>query len=261
MRWQVNRLNQDDTKKRDTDLRAAAVVKTFATGGDTVFTLGPVDLDLSPGTSLAVVGPNGSGKSTLFQILTGNARATSGAVTLSGAPVASARTRFGYLPQHNLLPLWATPEELCRYAAGLLTSESRHADNALAYWDCLEFARRPVGLLSTGMRKRVGLAVATLHNPAVLVMDEPFEALDLGHIAALRQEIQRRTNAGLITIFATHIAGYAAELATAAFFLHKGAGQFLPWPSGRREREETLETRFAQVAPPPRALLHAARDQ
>jgi len=256
----VNGLNQNDPKETNPELRATAVVKTFpaAPAGDTAFKLGPVDLDLAAGTCLAVIGPNGSGKSTLFQILTGNVRASSGSVTLAGHPVAAIRKDFGYLPQHNLLPPWATPRELCLYAAGMLTGDTRHAENALTYWDCLDFARRPVGMLSAGMRKRVGLAVATLHDPRVLVMDEPFEALDLGHIAALRQEIQRRTESGRITIFATHIAGYAADLATAAFFLHNGSGHMMNWPATRREREEILESRFAQVAPPPRSFLHPA---
>ncbi len=256
-------LSHNDPKETKLDLRATAVVKTFpaAPSGDNTFKLGPVDLDLAPGTCLAVIGPNGSGKSTLFQILTGNIRPSSGSVTLAGAPVAAVRKDFGYLPQHNLLPPWATARELCLYASGMLTGDALHAANALAYWDCTAFAQRPVGMLSAGMRKRVGLAVATLHDPSVLVMDEPFEALDLGHIAALRQEIQRRTESGRITIFATHIAGYAADLATAAFFLHNGSGQMMPWPAARHQREEILESRFAQVAPPPRSLLHPARVQ
>ena len=109
------------------------------------------------------------------------------------------------------------------------------------------------------MRKRVGLAIATLHDPDVLILDEPFEALDLGHIAALRQEIQRRKAAGGITIFATHIASFAAELANSSFFLHNGHGSTISWPESKTTREEILERKFAEVAPPPSAFLHARR--
>ena len=241
-------------------LIAAEIEKVFP-GTQSGFKLGPINLDLPSSTSLAVLGPNGSGKSTLFQILTGNAPATSGQITLSGRPIYEFKKSCGYLPQHNLLPLWATPDELCRYSAGMLSSTPSAAKNALAYWDCLSFSDRPVGMLSTGMRKRVGLAVATLHNPPLLVLDEPFEALDLGHIAALRQEIQRRTSAGAITIFATHIASFAAELATAAFFVHHGTGSMIPWPESKSAREEILEKKFAEVAPPPLAFLHSGMTQ
>ncbi len=238
------------------ELIATAVEKKFP-DGTSAFKLGPVDLELRGGTSLAVVGPNGSGKSTLFQILTGNSPATSGQVLLSGRPISESRKSCGYLPQHNLLPLWATPDELCRYSGGMLASDAGAANNALAYWDCLDFSHRPVGTLSSGMRKRVGLAVATLHNPRLLVLDEPFEALDLGHIAALRQEIQRRTAAGDITIFATHIASFAAELGTAGYFVHHGTGSMITWPELKSAREEFLEQKFADVAPPPTAFLHS----
>lgn len=237
-------------------LIAAAVEKSFPDGAS-AFKLGPIDLELQGGTSLAVVGPNGSGKSTLFQILTGNLHATAGKVMLSGHLISESRKSIGYLPQHNLLPLWATPDELCRYSAGILASGTGAANNALTYWDCLEFSHRPIGMLSSGMRKRVGLAIATLHNPRLLVLDEPFEALDLGHIAALRQEIQRRSAAGDITIFATHIASFAAELGTAGYFVHNGTGTLIPWPESKSAREEFLEQKFAGVAPPPSAFLHA----
>ena len=240
-------------------LNTTALEKTFSDGAS-AFKLGPIDLDLEGGTCLAVSGPNGSGKSTLFQIMTGNMAPSSGTVTLSGYPIAESRKSCGYLPQHNLLPMWATPDELCRYSAGMLApGERAHnaAGNALAYWDCQDFAQRPIGMLSTGMRKRVGLAIATLHDPDVLILDEPFEALDLGHIAALRQEIQRRKAAGGITIFATHIASFAAELANSSFFLHNGHGSTISWPESKTTREEILERKFAEVAPPPSAFLHS----
>lgn len=125
------------------------------------------------------------------------------------------------------------------------------------YWDCVSFLDQPTARLSIGMRKRVGLAIATLSNPGILVLDEPFEALDLGHIAALKQEISRRSAAGLITIFATHIASYASELATAAWFFDAGKVVEMDWPSNIDDRNRIVTTKFKEVAPPPTASLHA----
>ncbi len=236
-------------------LHVSAVEKT--PGQDGGFRLGPVTLVCPGGTSLAVLGPNGSGKSTMFNLIAGQTKPDSGEITLNGKAASTMRRRIGYLPQQGNLPHWATPRELCAYSARLLGDTSGQlADNALRYWDCLDFQDELTGNLSTGMRKRVGLAVATLDNPDLLVLDEPFEALDLGHVAALRQEIRRRTETGKITIFATHIASCAAELATTAIFLTTGRATILEWPDGITQRSSLLEEKFLAAAPPPPQLLH-----
>ncbi len=221
------------------------------------FKLGPISLQCPSGTTLAVLGPNGSGKSTLFNLLAGQTRPDNGQVTLGGQLTETIRRRIGYLPQQGNLPHWATPHELCTYSARLLGDTSGElAVNTLRYWDCFEFRNELTGNLSTGMRKRVGLAVATLNNPDLLILDEPFEALDLGHVAALRQEIKRRTGAGLVTVFATHIASFAAELATTTIFLTGGKATTLEWPASVPDRITTLEIKFLAAAPPPPKLLH-----
>lgn len=238
------------------ELHVSAVEKTPGQSGG--FRLGPVTLVCPGGTSLAVLGPNGSGKSTFFNLLAGQTRPDTGQVTLGGQPAETMRRRIGYLPQQGNLPHWATPRELCVYSAQLLGDASGElAGNALRYWDCLDFQDELTGNLSTGMRKRVGLAVATLDNPDLLVLDEPFEALDLGHVAALRQEIRRRTATGRITVFATHIASCAAELATTAIFLIAGRAAILEWPEGISQRTQLLEEKFLAAAPPPPQLLHS----
>lgn len=224
------------------------------------FRLGPVDLDCKGGSTIAVLGPNGSGKSTLFNLVAGQTIPDSGTITLAGSPAHTVRARIGYLPQQGMLPTWATPRELCDYSARLIGATGPQgnglAENTLHYWDCLDFQHNLVGNLSTGMRKRVGLALATLHNPDLLILDEPFEALDLGHIAALRQEIKRRTGRGLITIFATHIASCAAALANGVYFMGNGRATRLDWPAEEQSRIAMLEEKFLAAAPPPPGLLH-----
>lgn len=245
------------------------VIHNDSGSGNRRFELGPITKRIAPGTCLAILGPNGSGKSTFFQTLTGNKRPTSGNIVIAPTIQHDAEgslqnhgrqnhaRRIGYLPQQNQLPPWATAYELCQFSAGLNHADQSMTRRVLDYWDCVSFMDQPTARLSIGMRKRVGLAIATLSNPGMLVLDEPFEALDLGHIAALKQEISRRSAAGLITIFATHIASYASELATAAWFFDGGKVVEMEWPSSVDDRNRIVTTKFKEVAPPPTASLHA----
>lgn len=270
---QSERINQLETKrtslikKSSTSIESTLGVRPNVTidqltvslgdrkSDEKAFELGPITLQLQGGACMAVLGPNGSGKSTFFKTITGNLLPSTGTVSIIPENQPSSR-QIGYLPQQNHLPSWATPRELCHFTAALSGSPEQLITRALTYWDCAGFETLPTAKLSTGMRKRVGLAIATINNPAILILDEPFEALDLGHIAALKQEISRRRAAGLITIFATHIASYASELANSAFFFNGGKVSPIEWPDNIDARNRLVETMFHQVAPPPSSALH-----
>jgi len=205
---------------------------------DEAFTLGPVNISLAAGQTAALFGRNGAGKSTLFQLTTGNLDATSGEVWFLGqrlVPEAFAlKRRIGYLPQHLTLPRWVTGSEILAYAATLYEFQDRKTavQEALAYWDCLSYKDTPLASLSHGMQKRVGLALATLHRPPCLILDEPFSGLDIYHIRALEDHIEERHRSGLITILSTHTVSHAAKLCSTAFVLK--AGVLTPmdaWPS------------------------------
>jgi ABC-type multidrug transport system ATPase subunit len=131
---------------------------------------------------------------------------------------------IGYLRQNLGLPRWATGRELLNYVASLhaLADQTKVVETAMDYWDCRDYQNIPMAACSHGMQKRIGLAVATMHNPALLILDEPFSGLDLFHIRALFREIVRRQDAGLTTILSTHIAPYAAKLCHRALVLSRG---------------------------------------
>jgi ABC-type multidrug transport system ATPase subunit len=122
------------------------------------------------------------------------------------------------------MPKWVTGKEILRYAANLyqMSDPEKAVLHAMEYWDCFDYQNMPLATCSHGMQKRVALAVATLHDPACLILDEPFSGLDLFHIRALDTEIRRRQKAGQTTILSTHIAPYAAQLCQRAFILEKG---------------------------------------
>ena len=144
-----------------------------------------IDLTLTPGV-YGLLGPNGAGKSTLMNILTGNLRPTRGHVTLDGQDTVSMgeafRRRLGYCPQQQALYPGFTGEQFLYYMASLQGMSREDAkgrmDWALARLDLTEAAGRPIRGWSGGMKQRLLLAQALLHDPDILVLDEPTAGLD-----------------------------------------------------------------------------------
>ncbi len=221
------------------------------------FQLGPIDFELHPGDSLALFGKNGAGKTTLFQLITGNMDATGGEATLEKRrikpDIPEVKRRLGYLPQDAVLPKWSTPNEVLAYAARLyeLPMPQEKTQERLAFWDCLDFGTRPISLCSYGMQKRVGLALATLHNPDVLILDEPFSGLDMFHIQALFQTIEQRIKQKSITILSTHVAPFASRLCNRAAILERGLfAEQSQWAAlGETERTRMIEHLFFEPNP------------
>lgn len=200
------------------------IQKTYKSG----FELKPCDLKLFPGDTIAFLGKNGAGKSTFFQIITGNCDATKGKVYLGGERLTpdnyQMKKLIGYLPQNLQLPKWVSCLDILRYGANLYELEhaSEKIKQTIAYWDCEFYQNKPLASCSHGMQKRVGLAIATIHNPKCLVLDEPFSGLDIYHTRALEKEIQRRQSEGLTTLLSTHVTPYVAKLCQKVFFIDEG---------------------------------------
>jgi ABC-type multidrug transport system ATPase subunit len=168
-----------------------------------------IDLTLSPGEALAVAGPNGAGKSTLLRILAGLMRPTAGEVHVLGRPLAGnaaeARRAIGLLSHQSLL---ARPADVARTAiesAGL----TGRAD---------ESPRR----LSRGLLQRAAIARALLHAPRVLLLDEPFTALDAASADRLRGMLEARRADGLGVVIVTHHLAEVWELATRVAVMVEG---------------------------------------
>lgn len=197
------------------------------TWGDT-FTLGPVNLALSGGETVALHGKNGAGKSTLLALLTGNLDASQGEVRILDQRLTPdtplVKRQIGYLPQNPTLPRWASASEILTYAAGLygLSQPRERVQAAQVYWDCASYKDKPLATLSYGMQKRVGLALASLADPAILLLDEPYSGLDVYHIKALDDAMSQRRHQGKLTILSTHIAPYTAKHCQRVFFLDQG---------------------------------------
>ena len=211
------------------------------------YCLGPLNLEFQPGETIALLGPNGAGKTTLFQLLTGNLDASSGKALYENSPIKpqnfQIKKNFGYLPQDLGLPPWVNAQELLHYAASLykIPSPKQRIDKLYELWEIDHFKNRPLAACSHGMQKRVGLALATLHNPAMLILDEPFSGLDLFHIRSLENMVKERKAAQLTTILSTHNIPYAARLCDYPLIIKAGKIHSLPaWETGSWEERITL---------------------
>jgi heme exporter protein A len=179
-----------------------------------------IDLTLAPGEALAVAGPNGAGKSTLLRLLAGLLRPSAGGVRVLGRPLhggeAEVRRAIGLLSHQSLLYDDLTLVENLTFAARLYglprpAAAARAALEAAGLGDRSEWLPRR---LSRGLLQRAAIARALLHRPRVLLLDEPFTALDATAAARLRELLRERLAAGLGVVIVTHHLAEVWEIAT-----------------------------------------------
>ncbi|HEY4572707.1 MAG TPA: ABC transporter ATP-binding protein, partial [Thermoanaerobaculia bacterium] len=171
-----------------------------------------ISLSVREGEILGMLGPNGAGKTTTIRMITGFLPPTSGRVTVDGKDLfeapREARRQVGYLPENVALYPEMRVREYLDYRArleGLARAEARQAI-AVAVERCLleDVRDQIIGTLSKGYRQRVGLATAILHNPRVLVLDEPTVGLDPRQIISIR-ELIRELGRQHTLLLSTHI--------------------------------------------------------
>ncbi|MGH3180846.1 MAG: ATP-binding cassette domain-containing protein [Streptosporangiaceae bacterium] len=178
------------------------------------------------GQLLALRGPNGAGKSTLLQILAGALRPTSGTVAVGGSQPGSeaARRHTGFLAHTSLLHPALTVEENLHFYATLFALPRRRETTAraLALVRGEALGPRRVDELSQGMRQKAALARCLLHEPQLLLLDEPFASLDREAVAELRTCLKGLRQAGLCLILSSHQPEAVAGLADGALTLERG---------------------------------------
>ena len=199
-----------------------------------------VDLTARAGAVTALVGPNGSGKTTLLLIFAGLVAADSGAVTVAGYdPVthgAAARGRTGWMP--DAFGTWdslTAREVLLTFAAAYRLTAERGAARVAELLETVhltEFADRPASVLSRGQKQRLGLARALVHDPDVLLLDEPASGLDPRSRVDLRVLLRQLAAEGKTVLVSSHVLSELDEMSDAAVFLSRG----------RTVATETVET-------------------
>jgi ABC-2 type transport system ATP-binding protein len=191
-------------------ISAVALVKTFTGGGTVVEAVRGVDLDVAPGEIFGFLGPNGAGKSTTVRMLTTLMTITSGSASVAGVDVAAdpdeARRRIGVALQEAGLDPRQTGRELLTLQARLFGASSREAaaraEELLELVGLAEAAGRRIKGYSGGMKRRLDLASALVHEPEVLFLDEPTTGLDPASRLTVWDEV-RRINGRGTTVFLT----------------------------------------------------------
>ena len=186
-----------------------------------------VTLEIRPGEVHALLGANGAGKSTLMRCLLGYLQPTSGSVTVLGGDSRDPdiRSRIGYLPGDLRLEPRLTPRQIVRFRQRLLANAGRRvppgAVTALAERLDLPLDRR-FATLSKGNRQKVGVLLAMLADPAVLVLDEPTSGLDPIMQDVVLDLVRERRQAGAATLLSTHILSEAEAIADRVGVLSRG---------------------------------------
>lgn len=183
-----------------------------------------------PGEITALIGPNGSGKTTLMLILGTLLKPDAGTLRVAGFdPVtepAAVRARTGWMP--DVLGSWASLSTRATLVttgrlSGLTTDAAqRRAAELIELVDLAELADRPTRVLSRGQKQRLSLARALVHDPEVLILDEPASGLDPGARVALRVLMQRLAGEGRTVLVSSHVLAELDEVATAAVYLDGG---------------------------------------
>ncbi|NJN14375.1 MAG: ATP-binding cassette domain-containing protein [Planctomycetes bacterium] len=191
--------------------------------------LDDVTFDVPAGEILAFLGPNGAGKSTTMKILTGFLSPSSGTATLGGLDVVQhsieVRRRIGYLPETTPLYHDMQVNEFLEFA-GRLRKIPRATRRGRLGWvaeicHLHSFWKRPIGFLSRGQKQRVGFAQAILHDPEVLVLDEPTAGLDPNQIQDVRSLIRSFARHKTI-ILSTHILQEVEAMCDHVVLIDKG---------------------------------------
>jgi heme exporter protein A len=187
-----------------------------------------LDLSLYPGEALAVVGPNGAGKSTLLRLLSGLLRPDGGEIRISSQPLGrgshSARGSIGLLSHQSLLYDDLTLLENLAFTARLyaLPHPLQAAASALEAAGLTDRASDLPRRLSRGLLQRAALARALLHSPRIILLDEPFTALDPSAAERLRSDLENRLRQGAGLIFVTHQLTEVWDLASRVAVLVQG---------------------------------------
>lgn len=188
-----------------------------------------ITFQVGEGEVMGFLGPNGAGKTTTMRILTGYLKASSGEASVAGHDVFSeslqARRLIGYLPENNPLYLNMTVRSFLNFMAEINTVPKKQQKEAvdLAIQKCwLEDVQgRIIGRLSKGYRQRVGIAHAIVHNPKVLILDEPTIGLDPRQIIQVRQMIRELRRSHTL-IISTHILPEVNMTCDRALIINKG---------------------------------------
>jgi NitT/TauT family transport system ATP-binding protein len=233
--------------KRAGAIQVQNVGQVFKTSGSEVTALADVSLDIKPGRFVVLVGPSGCGKSTLLMMLAGLRQQTSGTILINGTPISAPDpNRVGVVFQEASLFPWLTAEENVEFPLalrGVARAERRaKAEEMLKLVGLEGFGKRHPHELSGGMKQRVSIARGLVQDPPVLLMDEPFAALDEQTRMTMGDELLRIWAAtGKTVVFVTHSLTEAVYLADEVAVMSARPGRIVETMQVQLPRPRTYE--------------------
>jgi ABC-2 type transport system ATP-binding protein len=183
---------------------------------------------VEPGEVLGLVGPNGAGKTTTLRSLVGIVRPTSGTIRIGGHDLerdpVPAKRQLAFMPDEPHLFEYLTVEEHLRFTARLygVADVARRLPALLAELELVDKARTLPGELSRGMRQKLVIACGLLHDPQVLLFDEPLTGLDPAGIRRMKQTIVDRARAGAAVLLSSHLLHLVEEICTRVLIVQRG---------------------------------------
>lgn len=220
----------------------------FAACRDVTFTINRSEV-------AAFLGPNGAGKSTTMKLLTGYLAPSAGTARIAGYNMATERLegakRLGYLPENGPLYPDMSPRSLLQFFGEARGLSRQQIDERLdAVVDLCQLGTvigKPIGKLSKGFRQRVGMAQVLLHEPDVLILDEPTAGLDPNQIREVRETIRRIGETKTI-LLSTHILQEVEAMCNRVIFINEGRLVFDGTPAELAAEEKNLDERFHQLS-------------
>jgi ABC-2 type transport system ATP-binding protein len=223
-----------------------------------------ISIEVRRGEVLGLLGPNGAGKTSTMQMITGNLAPSDGEIRICGidlleAPVA-AKARLGYLPETPPLYRELNVREYLGYAARLRrVPRARLAaavERALARCGLIDVSRKLIGTLSKGYQQRVGIAQAIVHEPELVILDEPTVGLDPNQILDIRALV-RELGRSHSVMLSTHILSEVEAVCDRVQILHHGRAVFASSIAGLREFRRGRTVMLSLQRPPPAETLRA----
>jgi ABC-2 type transport system ATP-binding protein len=220
----------------------------FAATRDVTFTI-------NRGEVAAFLGPNGAGKSTTMKLLTGYLAPSAGTARIAGYNMATDRLEgakhLGYLPENGPLYPEMSPRSLLHFFGKARGLTNEQIEDRLAHViDLCKLGTvigKPIGKLSKGFRQRVGMAQVLLHEPDVLILDEPTAGLDPNQIREVRDTIRRLGQTKTI-LLSTHILQEVEAMCNRVIFINEGRLAFDGTPAELAAEEKNLDERFHQLS-------------
>lgn len=189
-----------------------------------------VSFSAGTGEVTGYLGPNGSGKSTTIKMITGLIEPTSGEILFDGAPIRhdpiAFKRRMGYVPEEPHLYSHLSGSDYLTMVAQLRDLPSRpagaHIDELLRLFALHDDRHAPISAYSKGMRQKVLLIASLLHNPDLVLLDEPFSGLDVSSALVLRSLVQELASRGKVVLFSSHELETVERLCSRVVILHRG---------------------------------------